>query len=422
MEDYSKAALKSIDNNIDLLVYSRSDGNPYRMPSNQILPVFNIDNYGAVVNDITYDSTSAIQAAINAAIIAKGGIVYIPEGKYYLNGALDAAHNNCQLYIPEIGMSSNDRCTIIITGALPASCIPCGGNLGNLIANSLINTGSQLISTITGSATLPSVISGIAGTGGFGFNYCDIYIKNLAILLPANISSTGPTLTGINGKYFHQLGVEDCFVSIDKSLDVSVNPTNECAGVIIGAINSDPVSYVKNTIVLGFKYGFVCGELVKLDYAAAWQCYYGFTFMAGYYPNVIRDILPLWCPVAIYIPSSNTMGLTAGVTRLSLDGVYNEYYVTGTKWANSVYYVYDPGNNAIGTMSYSLVQSGVGVNYALFNKSGGINLLCKRKDSSIPEWTTAGRPTVSTVGVKLFGYNTDANKIEYYNGSTWVQL
>jgi len=47
--------------------------------------VFNVDNFGAHGDGVT-DDTSAIQAAVNAASKAGGGIVYLPTGTYIVSG------------------------------------------------------------------------------------------------------------------------------------------------------------------------------------------------------------------------------------------------------------------------------------------------------------------------------------------------
>ncbi|MCI0549773.1 MAG: hypothetical protein L0287_02330, partial [Anaerolineae bacterium] len=46
--------------------------------------VFNVTTYGATGSDTTND-TVAVQAAINAAIAAGGGVVYFPNGSYYIS-------------------------------------------------------------------------------------------------------------------------------------------------------------------------------------------------------------------------------------------------------------------------------------------------------------------------------------------------
>jgi hypothetical protein len=47
--------------------------------------IFNVLDYGAAGNGIT-DDTPSIQAAINAAFVANGGIVYLPKGTYLIDG------------------------------------------------------------------------------------------------------------------------------------------------------------------------------------------------------------------------------------------------------------------------------------------------------------------------------------------------
>jgi Pectate lyase superfamily protein len=51
------------------------------------LGIYNVKYYGAQ-GDGTTDDTIAIQAAINAAYTAGGGIVYLPSASYLINGGL----------------------------------------------------------------------------------------------------------------------------------------------------------------------------------------------------------------------------------------------------------------------------------------------------------------------------------------------
>ncbi len=52
----------------------------------------------------------------------------------------------------------------------------------------------------------------------------------------------------------------------------------------------------------------------------------------------------------------------------------------------------------------------------LSTPGGGINV----KTPKTPSWTTGARPATPYAGLQ--GYNTTANKIEYWNGSAWIQL
>lgn len=53
-------------------------------------PYYNVRDYGAVGNGVA-DDTSAIQATINAAVAASGGVVFVPAGTYILTSGLSVA-------------------------------------------------------------------------------------------------------------------------------------------------------------------------------------------------------------------------------------------------------------------------------------------------------------------------------------------
>lgn len=57
--------------------------------------IFNVTKYGAVGDDVT-DDTAAIQATIDAAETAGGGIVYLPGGTYRVK-AREHAHLRSQI-------------------------------------------------------------------------------------------------------------------------------------------------------------------------------------------------------------------------------------------------------------------------------------------------------------------------------------
>jgi hypothetical protein len=58
--------------------------------------VFNIKTYGALGDGINNDTT-AVQAAVNAAIAAGGGVVYAPKGTYLINQVNLTSASNCTI-------------------------------------------------------------------------------------------------------------------------------------------------------------------------------------------------------------------------------------------------------------------------------------------------------------------------------------
>lgn len=392
----------------------------FRFSTLNILPIFNIEEYGAIGNDSTFDSSTALQNAIIAANNAGGGRVIIPSKKYYLKNVLNPDQNNCQIYIPSKSISDLGKVTIVIEGEFETGQVPYQGNPGFTQAV-MSQTGSQLISTITGSGTIPSVISGLGNIDAFGFNYNTIFLKNFAIVVPW--TNNGPTLTAVNGKYWHQTGIDGLAISMsDAPLKITNTLTNECAAILIGLVNGDPPTYVKNTWISGFKYGVICGELTHLDYVVCYNCIYSYTFTKGHYPIIVDNCFALWGTYCLYFPTTTIFDISPGLSRVVINNLFREYYTSGAVWYSSSYFVNDVNNYAVGTLSYHNVQAAVGTDYSEFSKNGGINLLSRRLDSDIPEWSTTGRPILHTIGVKLFGYNTTDNKLEYNNGSTWIQL
>ena len=67
--------------------YSQSD-----IPDLSSWPIFSVVNYGAVANDGKYDD-AAIQAAIDAAEAAGGGVVFFPAGRYMVSPNQNVGEN-----------------------------------------------------------------------------------------------------------------------------------------------------------------------------------------------------------------------------------------------------------------------------------------------------------------------------------------
>ncbi len=81
-------------------------------------PVFNVKDYGAVGNGST-DDTTAIQAALNAANTATGGIVFFPGGFNYLISAPLVIYSNTTVSAMDatIALASSSNCNMLIDSA-----------------------------------------------------------------------------------------------------------------------------------------------------------------------------------------------------------------------------------------------------------------------------------------------------------------
>ena len=94
---------------------------------------FDVRDYGAV-GDGSTDSTSAIQAALDAAAAAKGGVVFFPSGVFKISAALDLGsntHHNVTIQGSGSGQtfSVGDGCTVIKQTSTTAHGITTGGTL-----------------------------------------------------------------------------------------------------------------------------------------------------------------------------------------------------------------------------------------------------------------------------------------------------
>ena len=144
-----------------------------------------VRDFAAAVNDLTKDSSAAIQQALNAAKAKGGGVVYLPEGKYRCNTAL-AIPSGVTLrgeWLPPGETTAQTPGTVLMvyTGGITVSQAPfislkTGGGLRNLtvfypgIANGNIREYSPTIAeTPSGGSDSYTVmnVTVLGGTVGF---------------------------------------------------------------------------------------------------------------------------------------------------------------------------------------------------------------------------------------------------------------
>src|SRR5688500_16789815 len=93
-----------------------------------------VEDYGAVHDGAT-DDTVSIQAAIDAAYAAGGGVIYSPPGEYIIGGALqDTGAFNGQLLLPDVPIAGVDHIVITFRGALRPGFHPVYGDTVPLAA------------------------------------------------------------------------------------------------------------------------------------------------------------------------------------------------------------------------------------------------------------------------------------------------
>lgn len=333
---------------------------------NNIGKVYDVTDYGAVHNGST-DDTVAIQAAINAAVTAGGGVVYFPIGIYVIAGALQTniggVNYKSQLYIPQVNYDSTTRCAIKLMGEVQPNF------LQSLGINSVVTPTSGVIlkSTLVSSTPYSYVIASIGASGNFDSNnYNDCSAENIQIQLTPDGSSR-LTLGGIGFNNAANALVRRVSVfPYNFNLVNSGIPQNNCIGIAMPKENCEHINVVEDCNVGGFESGFLCGEHTSLIDTVANCCKYGYNFGTNSHHVRGARIATFWCQNDIYF---------SGSAYVKINGLQTEWASQG-KWYDDAYVILDANNYGHGEISYSVVEHNVGFNNARFNKSGGTKLQC----------------------------------------------
>ena len=122
-------------------------------PAAAVGPVFNVSDYGATGDGVS-DDTAALQAAINAAGAAGGGVVLLPPGVYVTSAALNMAFALVELHgsgwntvIQPVAEATFD---VIKTGAIPYGGANANNDLQGLVICDLTLDGSNMTATAAG--------------------------------------------------------------------------------------------------------------------------------------------------------------------------------------------------------------------------------------------------------------------------------
>lgn len=392
---------------------------------------YNVLNYlPGYISGVT-DCTAGIQAAIDACVAGGGGTVYFPNGIYILNGALvtSGVNPNSQLVIPYVSHSDKTRTTIKFEGETMPNILPSG--LYN--DSPIVAKGAIIKSNITGSGTMPSIFGG-KGSGGI-ITYHQVEFENLFLTVRANAGGTGPTVSGINAQLWHSVMLNNMMISVDTSMYRDTLAQNEVAALITPAAGSETFSQVRNSIAIGFRYGWFVGEHTVLDNAQAWSCYASFVFQHsgfdGSHPIYAQKILSQWAVIDLLIPNSTIFGIAPGLVSFDIGLLDVEVYDGTPRWFNNTYTVSDAGNYGRGRLNYKvLVNNGAHVGNFSFLKTGGSgiqNILYSDKRVFIDGTTnTAEIPLVAGLNsiLKLDAPVSLANSISFNHASVqkWALL
>lgn len=338
---------------------------------------FNVKAYGATGNGST-DDTTAVQAAIDAAIAAGGGVVYFPRGVYKIGGALqDTSRSNAQLLLPRINLTA-EQITVELRGefAPPA-------DLSVVGAMTLPDNHSIINGTLnTASGTAPCLLGAWGPSGSSGnFSNAHVILRDLTFRMPAD-----PALSAVDLE--HTICAEVDNVIIDTgSYDVaglSQMTTSTSYGLKLPALNNGAQTVLGILNVIGFYKGIKVAEHTHGHNVNVWGCRQALEFVAAYHPSIFERL-------GLYHCQRGLVG-AGGAHYVEIQQFNIEHAATGT-WV-PVYDIDDASNYLKGWCKWHVILAGVGHDDT-FTVNGAV---CIRRER-LGKWFVYALTDAATIAV-----------------------
>lgn len=384
--------------------------------------IFNVKDYGAL-GDGSTDDTAEIQAAIDAAEAAGGGVVFFPAGVYVVGGALqDTGRSNAQLLLPRID-TSDEQITIVLRGESPPTQVPF------VIGAAVVPDGGSIIKGTLNAGAGGALLGAWGPSGSYqDFSLLNVGIENLVFRMPSN-----PVLTAVN--LSHVTAVQLQSVMVDTgNYDVSTvtePSTTTSYGVRLPDNNNGAWTVVRDANVIGFYYGWGIGEHTNGDGMGAWACKYAANVIGlAHHATHIKRMLVVHC--------ENGLTFTGGIHPIEIEQLDIEHWsASPSRWYDPISDVVDASNYGKGHITWHAVLSGTG-SHNSFVVSGGSGLYTRRLQDAISGsgsvatdtiWDAAGDLAVGTgsntaaklpmgTALQQIRVNSGATALEYFTPST----
>ena len=225
-----------------------------------------VKSYGAIGNGIA-DDTTAFQSAITA-LATTGGTIWVPDGTYLLNGALqDTSGANAVLVMPHVAYVQTPTNIPPIAITISGLTRPTGGTANGAILQTSVTSGN--------------LIGGYYNAGGMPpFTNIWLHLANLTLR-----ATPDPAITMVNATNIVSLTMENvwCDTGYPGGLQAGVNtpnawthPNGVCAA--LPQTDNDVSIILNNVVAYGFYTGIIAREHSHLDNVEALFCRTGFVF------------------------------------------------------------------------------------------------------------------------------------------------
>lgn len=338
---------------------------------------YNVKSYGAT-GDGTTDDTTAVQAAIDAAIAAGGGVVYFPRGVYAIGGALqDTSRSNAQLLLPRLDAVDTEQMTIELRGEFSPPPIM------SVVGATPIPDGHSIIKGTlnTASGTAPSLIGAWGPSGTIdNLSNAHVLLRDLTFRMPSN-----PQLSACNLQNVASVDVDrvivDCGGYYVQGL---TEPTTAASvGMRLPAIHNGANTRLGTVDVIGFYTGYLFGEHSLGENVKAWGCKVAATFAAADHASYFTRFMAVHCEKV----------LTATGEHYVDFGQFNiEHAVSG--WWITDYDIDDTSNYLNGDLAWHVVLAGTGTDDT-FTVNGAANMRRKR----VGKWFAYQLTDAATIAV-----------------------
>lgn len=325
------------------------------------IKIWNVKDYGALGNGTT-DDTLAVQNTINACNNAGGGIVYFPNGIYYINGSLDS-DSQSQIYFPLNSFSSSINLkTIKLLGETPPN--KYSNPFNSTGSNDHPDTGVIIKSNLL---SIGNVIGSRSESVSWGnFNFIHVEIENISIRVRSMTSTTNvtPVATALNMGNVAMFDGNNIEVCNTSKMAFQLEPSSTNYGIIMPKNNNFAFSNLSNFLAFGCYIAVDCYEHTHLDKFLIDTCVIGLNINAvNHSIHVTKGIIAR----SRYNIRAET-GSYFYVNHVSFEDDYLKSVTTPT-WNATIYDLFDVNGTANGLIRFHTVRANFGADYSITKRN-----------------------------------------------------